>query len=229
MPRVAAVQPSDSQLGFKPSNAPPLDPSVSQFVAPSIIQHYQQTASQAGIYSSGLPVRVARAEPAKRTRHAAAMGGPEHMSGAVVANLDALQQPAATAGSSTPSVYANAQGLPPTAVVLFPGDTVSLNAEGRALVRNAVEKFKAAGEQGYIRVVGHSSSRTPNMSPERHQQVVFTKSQERANAVAQEIIREGVPASKVLVEAVGDTQPIYYESMPKGEDGNRRAEIFLQS
>jgi len=29
--------------------------------------------------------------------------------------------------------------------------------------------------------------------------------------------------------AVGDSQPIYYESMPKGEEGNRRAEIFVQS
>jgi len=27
---------------------------------------------------------------------------------------------------------------------------------------------------------------------------------------------------------VGDSQPIYYESMPRGEDGNRRAEIFVQ-
>jgi len=44
----------------------------------------------------------------------------------------------------------------------------------------------------------------------------------------QELIRDGVPASKVLMEAVGDSQPVYYESMPKGEDGNRRAEIFLQ-
>ena len=33
---------------------------------------------------------------------------------------------------------------------------------------------------------------------------------------------------KVLVDAVGDSQPVYFESMPKGEEGNRRAEIFLQ-
>ena len=46
--------------------------------------------------------------------------------------------------------------------------------------------------------------------------------------MANEIIREGVPASRVLVEAVGDSQPVYYESMPQGEDGNRRAEIFIQ-
>ena len=66
------------------------------------------------------------------------------------------------------------------------------------------------------------------MPLDRHLEIIFQKSQARANAVAQELIREGVPADKVLVEAVGDSQPIYYESMPKGEDGNRRAEIFIQ-
>ena len=67
------------------------------------------------------------------------------------------------------------------------------------------------------------------MPVERHLEIIFRKSQERANAVVQELIRNGIPASKVLMEAVGDSQPVYYESMPKGEDGNRRAEIFLQS
>jgi outer membrane protein OmpA-like peptidoglycan-associated protein len=62
----------------------------------------------------------------------------------------------------------------------------------------------------------------------KHLEVIFDKSQSRANAVAQELIREGVPAAKVLVDAVGDSQPVYYESMPQGEDGNRRAEIFVQ-
>ena len=153
-----------------------------------------------------------------------AVGGPETMSGAVVANLDALQSPAA----SSANVYASPQGLPPSAVVFFPGDGTLLNADGRAQVRAAVEAFQSRGGQGYIRVVGHASSRTPNMPVERHLLVIFEKSQDRANAVAKEVIREGVPAAKVLVEAVGDSQPVYYESMPKGEDGNRRAEIFLQ-
>jgi outer membrane protein OmpA-like peptidoglycan-associated protein len=66
------------------------------------------------------------------------------------------------------------------------------------------------------------------MPVERHLEVIFQKSQARANAVAQALIRAGVPASKVIVEAVGDSQPIYYESMPRGEAGNRRAEIFVQ-
>ncbi|MBU6298761.1 MAG: OmpA family protein, partial [Alphaproteobacteria bacterium] len=221
--QVASIAPSDAALGFKPSTAPPLDPSISQFVAPTIIQRYQQTAEDAGL-SSAAPVMTASAAPARRAklrRPAVAgegMGGPENMTGAVVANLNAIE-PAA----STPSVYASPQGLPAAAVIFFPGDSVYLSAEGRAEVRAAVDQFKAHGGQGFIRVVGHSSSRTPNMPMARHLEVIFRKSQERATAVAREIIREGIPAGKVLVDAVGDSQPVYYESMPKGEDGNRRA------
>jgi outer membrane protein OmpA-like peptidoglycan-associated protein len=65
------------------------------------------------------------------------------------------------------------------------------------------------------------------MSVERHLEVIFQKSQARANAVAQALIKAGVPADRVQIEAVGDSQPIFYESMPKGEAGNRRAEIFV--
>jgi outer membrane protein OmpA-like peptidoglycan-associated protein len=127
------------------------------------------------------------------------------------------------------SAYADARGGAPAAVVLFPGDGTLLNAEGRAQVRIAVEAFKRTGGNAYLRIVGHSSSRTSNMPLEKHLEIVFAKSQDRADAVAAEAIREGVPANRVLVEAVGDSQPVYYESMPKGEDGNRRAEIFVQS
>jgi outer membrane protein OmpA-like peptidoglycan-associated protein len=225
--QVASIAPSDAALGFKPSAAPPLDPSISQFVAPPILQNYQRTAAIAGISSTGPVVATASARPAKRRAPRAAEmgeGGPETMTGAVVANLDAVQP-----ATNTPSVYANSQGLPASAVVFFPGDSVSLNAEARAQVRTAAEQFNARGGQGYVRVVGHSSSRTADMPVERHLEIIFRKSQERANAVVQELIRNGVPASKVLMEAVGDSQPVYYESMPKGEDGNRRVEIFLQS
>ena len=226
--QMASVSPSDAALGFKPSTAPPLDPSVSQFVAAPIVEHYRQTAANAGMYGSGIP--VTRSAPIANRLHrpsrAVAVGGPEHMTGAVVANLEALTPSTAY---SRPSAYSNTGGLPATAVVFFPGDAVSLNAEAKAQVRAAVDQYNAGGAQGFIRIVGHSSSRTANMSVERHMDIIFRKSQERASAVAQEIIREGVPADKVLVEAVGDTQPVYYESMPKGEDGNRRAEIFLQS
>ena len=144
------------------------------------------------------------------------------MTGSVVANLDALS------GPSSASAYANSVGGTPQAIVLFPGDGTALTAAGRAQVREAVEAFQQRGGTGFIKVVGHSSSRTSNMPVEKHLLEIFAKSQARANVVAREIIREGVPASRVLVEAVGDSQPVYYESMPEGEAGNRRAEIFIQ-
>jgi outer membrane protein OmpA-like peptidoglycan-associated protein len=119
-------------------------------------------------------------------------------------------------------------GIPPAAIIYFPGDGTALSKTGMAEVRQAAAAFKASGGGGTVKVIGHASSRTPNMPVERHLEVIFQKSQARANAVAQALIKAGIPADHVQIEAVGDSQPVYYESMPKGEDGNRRAEIFLQ-
>jgi outer membrane protein OmpA-like peptidoglycan-associated protein len=156
------------------------------------------------------------------------------------ASSDAAPQPsgappaaASSAGTQTamltPAAASPTANAQPQAVVLFPNDTVVLNAAAKAQIRNAAQAFQAHGAQGFVRVVGHSSSRTPDMPLERHLQLIFERSQERATAVARELIHDGVPAEKVLIEAVGDSQPVYYESMPQGEEGNRRAEIFLQS
>jgi outer membrane protein OmpA-like peptidoglycan-associated protein len=224
VPGAQPMMTSDAQLGFKPSTAPPLDSNISQFVPQPIIQRYQQTAANAGIATGTIAPANQEAAVSPRLKHKGrAVGGPEQMSGSVVANLDVLNAP------STPSVYANAAGMPPAAVVMFPGDGTKLSAAGREQIRAAVAQFQSRGGGGFIKVVGHSSSRTSNMPVEKHLVAIFEKSQQRANAVAAEIIREGVPASRVLVEAVGDSQPVYYESMPQGEEGNRRAEIFFQS
>jgi len=206
---LASRNPSDAELGFRPSQAPPLDPSISQWVPAPIVARYRQTASNAGISTSGSAVAAV-----PRGQGAAAPGE-------VVANLGAVPTgPAAIAALNG--------GVTPTKVIYFPGDSTTLSAAARAEIRGAVQAFKAAGGAGTVRVVGHASSRTADMPVEKHLETIFDKSQARATAVAQELIHQGVPADKVLVEAVGDSQPIYYESMPKGEDGNRRAEIFVQ-
>lgn len=206
---------SDAALGFKPSEAPPLDPSVSDFVAAPIVAHYRQTASTS-------EMAVARAEPAVPAVPPKGETAIAETSPAVETNMAALSgAPAAIAAMNG--------GVPPTAVIYFPGDGTSLSAAARAQVKAAAASFKANGGQGTVRVVGHSSSRTADMPVEKHLEVIFDKSQARANAVAQELIHDGVPAARVLIDAVGDSQPVYYESMPQGEEGNRRAEIFVQS
>ncbi len=215
--RAAMTNPSDAELGFRPSSAPPLNASVSQWVSPPILAHYRQTAAQAGAAGTSLPaVPAVPAAPARRgARGAAAM--PQD----VVASLDAVP--------GTPMGMAAAQngGVAPTEIVYFAGDGTSLSKAALAQVNKAVATFEARGGNGTVKVVGHASSRTANMSVERHLEVIFQKSQARANAVAQALIKAGVPASQVQIEAVGDSQPIFYESMPKGEEGNRRAEIFV--
>ena len=106
--------------------------------------------------------------------------------------------------------YVTASG-PPTAVVAFPQASIVLNEDGRAQVQTAVQAFRAKGGQGYVRVVGHAASGSGN----RIQSI--ERSQALATAVARELIKEGVPARQVLVDAVVDA------------DGERHADIFLQS
>jgi outer membrane protein OmpA-like peptidoglycan-associated protein len=210
---IGSVNPSDAALGFRPSSAPPLDASINQWVSAPIVARYRQTASNAGVAPAATP--AVPAVPAKG-------GAVFSDSGDVVANLDAIST--GPAGS----IAAMNGGAAPTAVVYFPGDGTTLSTAAKTAVKNAVTQFKSMGGAGSIRVVGHASSRTANMPVEKHLELIFDKSQQRANAVAQELIHEGIPADRVLIEAVGDSQPVYYESMPQGEEGNRRAEIFVQ-
>ena len=49
----------------------------------------------------------------------------------------------------------------------------------------------------------------------------------RANAVADELIRHGVPRQSVEVIAEGDRAPAYEESSRTGAAYNRRTEIFI--
>ena len=219
-PQVAQMQTGDASLGFRPSSAPPLDRSVSQFVAPSIMARYQQTAAISGGSPAVPATGTAYASNSRRSRNMG-MGGPEKMSGAVVANFDALQ-----GGAVAPSVYA-AGGM--AAVVFFAHDTTVLNGEAKAQVREAARAFMARGGQGYVRVVGHASSGASSLTGERQLVSNFEHSQARATAVARALIAQGVPADKVLVQAVGDDGSGYSVTAPAGEDGGRRADIIFES
>lgn len=111
------------------------------------------------------------------------------------------------------------------AVVQFGHDSAVVPASARGTVRDVAEQYRARG--GVIRVVGHASSKTKNMSVAEHNLTNFKISLDRAQAVANELIRNGVPPEAIFVEARGAADPAFFESMPAGEAGNRRAEIFL--
>jgi flagellar motor protein MotB len=109
--------------------------------------------------------------------------------------------------------------------VLFAHGSAVLSPAGRKALRDIAQMHKKRG--GTVRVIGHASSRTGNMDPVRHQLANFSISVRRADVVARELMRLGVKPGKIFVGARSDSNPIYYESMPAGEAGNRRAEIFV--
>jgi flagellar motor protein MotB len=93
-------------------------------------------------------------------------------------------------------------------------------------LQEVVSEYKK--RPGMIRVVGHASSRTRDLSISQHKLVNFDISLKRAQVVANRLARMGVKSEDILIEARGDSEPLYFEAMPRGEAENRRVEIFLE-
>ncbi|HEX4077373.1 MAG TPA: OmpA family protein [Rhizomicrobium sp.] len=114
---------------------------------------------------------------------------------------------------------------PAMEVVEFTQETTLLNDAARNRVQRAARAFDAHGRTGFVRVVGHSSSPVAGLSHQASLASNFERSEAQATAVARELIRDGVPPDRVLVEAVGDP-PSGVHHMTQT---SRRAEIYLQS
>ncbi|HEX9810215.1 MAG TPA: OmpA family protein [Alphaproteobacteria bacterium] len=139
--------------------------------------------------------------------------------------LAGLAQPAPAVAEPAPSRPPLASMSKRAATIYFANGSSRLSENDRKVLRSVVGMKKERG--GRLRVVGHASSRTRDVDPMRHRLVNFRISMDRANAVARALVRMGVPASEVSVAARADNEPVYYEFMPAGEAGNRRAEIYL--
>jgi len=122
---------------------------------------------------------------------------------------------------------AMAQGSVKVATIHFGNGSSNLSSRDRRILRDVLRLQKERG--GRIHVIGHASSRTRNTDPVRHKMINFQVSAARADAVARELVRLGAPKTDIQIDAVSDSQPRFYEFMPSGEAGNRRAEIYLES
>jgi len=131
------------------------------------------------------------------------------------------------AGAGTVSAPVHSGGSNKVATIRFNTGSAKLTSGARREIRKAVAAFKQRG--GGVHVIGHASSRTRNLNPQRHQLANFRVSYDRANAVARELRRLGVAATAIRVSAVSDTQPAFLEVMPAGEAGNRRVEIVIEN
>ena len=111
-------------------------------------------------------------------------------------------------------------------MVRFKAGSASLSSRERRGLRRIAQVYRQRG--GAIRVEGHASSRTRNMDLVQHRMVNFNVSLDRANSVARELVRQGVPEQAVFVAALSDSRPLYYEIMPSGDAGNQRAKSIFK-
>ena len=112
-----------------------------------------------------------------------------------------------------------------SAVLYFGVGSAAISAKGRKALRTIAKVHRARG--GTVRVIGHASSRTRELSFDRHNLVNFGVSIARARAVGDALVKYGVAQSAVMVSAKSDNEPVYYESMPSGEAGNRRVQVYI--
>lgn len=113
------------------------------------------------------------------------------------------------------------------ATILFNNGSAALDGNDKRILADVVRLQRESGSK--VRVIGHASQRTANMNFAKHKTTNLQVSARRANQIADELRKLGVPQGSILVAAVGDNQPQYLEIMPSGEAGNRRAEIYFSN
>lgn len=141
--------------------------------------------------------------------------------GSVTVNPDAVTG----AGSSGVSRLLPSGESRPIALVFFRHGSASLTRNDVEVLREVVKLHKERG--GLVRVIGHASMGRATGDNARQNLANLNISLARANAVARELSRLGVPTDQIQVAAAGAQQPLYYETQATGEAGNRRAEIYL--
>ena len=118
-----------------------------------------------------------------------------------------------------------ARGSYQVATIFFRNGSSTLRGQDKRILKKVAAQHKSVG--GTLRIVGHASSRTRNLDPVKHKVVNFAISAARADAVVRELVKLGAKPSNLFVGAVSDNQPKFRETMPSGEAGNRRTDIFI--
>jgi len=173
-------------------------------------------------------------------------GGGDSGLGTVVVSSTGIEQDSGYTGSGGMAMAADASGMSDAgfhrldgsggligpgsvkvATIHFSNGSDNLDSRDMYVLRQVAALHAESG--GVVRIIGHASSRTASMDEVRHKLVNYRVSAQRADAVAKQLVRLGLPKDMIYVGAASDTNPVYLEVMPTGEAGNRRAEIYIDS
>ncbi len=131
--------------------------------------------------------------------------------------FDVNQQPVAPPAAPVPQAYAPAPAAVRTYLVFFDFDSAQLTQRARDIVAEAVQA-SARIQHTRIEVAGNADA----AGSSAYNQAI---SQRRADVVAAEMMRWGVPRSVIDIHAYGDTRPLVPTAAGVREPQNRRVEI----
>lgn len=135
------------------------------------------------------------------------------------------------AAVAPPAVAAPAGTLPTgapvqVAVIQFGPMSSELNGKDQSVLARVAQVQRANG--GKVRIVAHSAQDAAGTSADALARDNFEVSRQRALAVANQLLRLGVPANRIAAEAASDEEPAYETNTARGIAANRRAEIFVE-
>ena len=168
------------------------------------------------------PAPVAAMPPAQPAPASIPMPQPVAEPAITAANIAAAQ---------SGSVPASALTSPPlggpmqVAVIQFGRNSAGLSANDIDVLTRVAQIQRRNG--GTVRVLGHAQKDVVGSSVAEIKNGNLNLSIKRAESVAQLLVRNGVPASAIVMEGVSDEEPVYETKTARGIAANRRAEVFI--
>jgi outer membrane protein OmpA-like peptidoglycan-associated protein len=111
------------------------------------------------------------------------------------------------------------------AIIQFGQGSAGLDGSDYAVLQKVAEIQKS--NRATVRVVAHSAQDAYGSSVSNLARDNYEVSRRRALAVANQLVRLGVPADRIVAEAASDAEPVYETNTARGIAANRRAEIFV--
>lgn len=125
----------------------------------------------------------------------------------------------------TPITRPTSEILATPETVYFEDGSSSLTNAEQTHLNQAAQTYERV--RGQVRLIGHASPDASDTSPGKLM-ANYTISLKRASTVAQALLVRGVPPSAIIIEAVGDSSPVYAENAPRADAFNRRVEILFE-
>lgn len=111
------------------------------------------------------------------------------------------------------------------AVIQFGRGSTGLGGVDYSVLQKVAEIQRS--NRATVRIVAHSSQDAYGSSVSDLARANYEVSRRRALAIANQLVRMGVPVDRIVAEAASDSEPVYETNTARGIAANRRADIFV--